>query len=94
MRQANRRDTNQSQLVSDLRQAHFTVADTSMVGNGFPDLVIARNQINLLIEVKDTRGQLSPGQHAFALEWKGPVIVAHSIEDILNIFRDELWRRR
>jgi Holliday junction resolvase len=86
MHRTHRVDTNQAELIRELEQCNFTVANCSMVGNGFPDLVVARNGRNLLVEVKDGNGQLKTGQKKFALEWKGPVIVAHTVIDVLNEF--------
>lgn len=94
MRQANRRDLNQSQLVRDLRAAHFSVWDCSMLGNGFPDILVARNNLNILVEIKDANGKLSAGQINFAREWKGPVIEARTLDDVLHAFAHALARER
>jgi hypothetical protein len=94
MRRAHRMDGNQSELVRSLIECNFTVRDTSMVGDGFPDFVCARNGRNLLVEVKDGNGQLLPGQKQFALEWKGAVIVAHSVIDVLNNFGQAFQRTK
>ena len=48
-----RTDANQPQVVKALRDAGATVAITSMVGDGFPDLVVGFRGETLLIEVKD-----------------------------------------
>jgi hypothetical protein len=86
MRRAHRTDGNQQSLIDALRECNFTVADTSMVGGGFPDFVCARNGRNLLVEVKDVGGRLRSGQKEFALQWKGALIVAHTVIDVLNNF--------
>ena len=41
MRRAYRKDGNQTKIEEHLRKAGLSVFDTSMVGNGFPDLVVA-----------------------------------------------------
>lgn len=40
-RRAAKTDANQAKVVEHLRRAGLSVAVTSMVGNGFPDLVVA-----------------------------------------------------
>lgn len=40
-RRAAKTDANQTKVVEHLRRAGLSVAVTSMVGNGFPDLVVA-----------------------------------------------------
>jgi hypothetical protein len=89
-----RTDSNQALLIDQLREANFTVRSTTMVGGGFPDLVVGRNGRNLLVEVKDGDGQLRPGQKTFALEWKGAVIVAHTVVDVLNNFAQAFQRTK
>jgi hypothetical protein len=69
----------------------FSVSDASGMGNGFPDLVIGRNGLDALVEIKtdDPKSHygLRPGQKAFALEWRGAkVIVARTSEEILHTF--------
>ena len=46
-------DANQAIIVKQLRKCGVSVAVTSMIGNGFPDLVIGRFGKNYLIELKD-----------------------------------------
>lgn len=77
----------------------FSVADTSSVGDDFPDLVIGRMGLTGLIEVKSPRGllsaedRLSEGQVQFVREWQGsPVIVAYRAEDAAKKFLH--WLRR
>jgi Holliday junction resolvase len=90
MRKTHRRDANQFPLVRELLACGFSVADTSQVGGDFPDLVVARNALNVLVEVKTTNGRLTAGQNDFASRWRGPVILARSAEDVLAAFRHQL----
>lgn len=41
MKKFGRTDANQTKVVNHLRKAGFSVAITSSIGNGFPDLVVA-----------------------------------------------------
>lgn len=79
-------------------QCGFSVADTSQVGNSFPDLVIGRQGITALVELKTKRysttrtgvtalKQLSDGQSDFAEGWRGSmVIVAYDTFDVIRGF--------
>lgn len=85
-------DANQSKVVSALRQCGFSVAITSMVGNGFVDLIVGKNGINLLVELKDedkppSQRKLTPDEEKFHGSWRGKVIVANNIDDILKAFQ-------
>ena len=56
---ARRVDANQAGLIAAARKMGCSVADTSRLGAGFPDLVIGLagkgGRVNLLVEVKDGR---------------------------------------
>lgn len=83
---AKRVDGNQKEIVKMLREAFYSVACTHVVGNDFPDLVIGKGGRTWLVELKDKKGKLSPGQERFREEWKGSeVIEARTIEDILKV---------
>ena len=53
MRRAARVDANHAGITSTLRQCGWVVHDTSGVGGGFPDLVIAKAGRLVLVEIKD-----------------------------------------
>ena len=53
MRRAARVDANHAEITGTLRQCGWTVHDTSGVGGGFPDLVIAKGGRLVLVEIKD-----------------------------------------
>lgn len=98
MRRANKRDYNHREIVAGLLKAGFSVADTSRVGDGFPDVVIGAFGYTALVEIKppitakNTRrtaaDKLGQAQRTFRDEWKGsPVIVACCVQDVLFNFR-------
>lgn len=84
-----RTDSNQVEIVKALRKAGCTVTPTHMVGDGFPDLVVGRNGINHLLEVKDgtkppsARG-LTADEKKWHIEWRGVVNVVYSVDDALR----------
>lgn len=101
MRRKGKTDGNQTKVVEALRKAGLSVAITSSLGNGFPDLVVAdggfmrSNKIPLrktvLIELKDptqkpSDRKLSPAEKKFHDSWKGEIYVCTTAEEILKIF--------
>lgn len=89
MRRAAKIDANQPAIVQELRDRHVEVAVTSAVGQGFPDLVVSANGVNLLVELKDPeqkdkrRRELTPDQVKFHDKWRGPIIKAETTKEIL-----------
>lgn len=89
MRRAAAVDSNQSAIVKALRDCHQRVFVTSMVGRGFPDVVVGRNGFNYFLEVKDPtkprRDQrLTEDEELFHKTWPGQICVVKSIEEALT----------
>lgn len=89
MRRAARKDDNQTLIVKQLRQLGYSVYITSMVGKGFPDLVIGKRNKNYLVELKDgskppSARKLTDDEAKFIEGWQGTIIVAHDLDGILN----------
>ena len=85
-------DANQKLIVQQLRRIGASVYITSMVGKGFPDLVVGFRNKNFLIELKDgnksaSRKRLTGDQDAFFMIWQGQVNKAESFNDILQIIQ-------
>lgn len=83
-----RTDDNQAGIVRTLRAVGATVTDTSMVGGGFPDLVIGYCKRTYLVEIKNpnARGKLRTSQIIFQEFWKGsPVHTVETIEEALKV---------
>jgi hypothetical protein len=83
-------DTNQNLIVTQLRRCGVSVAITSMVGKGFPDLIIGRAGQNFLIELKDgnkskSRKKLTAAEKEFFTTWNGQVNTAENFDEIKNI---------
>lgn len=98
MRYKLRKDNQHAQIVAELLQSGFAVADTYQAGAGFPDLVISRNGLNVLCEIKTQTGlktaldRLRPSQVLFQARWKGPIITAFSASEIVHSFNMLLKR--
>ena len=83
-------DANQNEVVLALRKLGFSVAITSMVGKGFPDLVVGKNGTNWLFELKDgsktpSQKKLTPDEQKFFDGWRGQINKVDGLDDILAI---------
>jgi hypothetical protein len=96
-------DKNQPAIVKALRASGFSVAITSTLGSGFPDLVIGINLGDLgryttLIEIKDGSKPLScqkltPDEQKFFENWTGNYHIIRRVEDVaslLDMLRKEI----
>ena len=85
-------DDNQNEIVKMLRRIGCSVAITSMVGNGMPDLLIGFRKKNFLFELKDgnkteSRKRLTIAEEKFFSTWQGQVNKVESFEEILKIIQ-------
>ena len=85
MRRAARTDDNHAEIVAALRGCGCLVQSLAAVGKGVPDLLVQRNDVLYLLEVKDgnkppSRRLLTPEQEKFlAAGWRFHV-VSHPFE--------------
>jgi len=68
---ARRVDRNHSDIVAALRAAGCSVLDLSGVGKGCPDLLVGRNGVDYLLEVKAPGGKTREAQRKFSASWRG-----------------------
>ena len=90
MRRAARIDANHVDVVKALRAIGASVANTSSIGQGFPDLVVGLAGRNILVEVKDgskapSERKLTPDQVEFKALWRGQWAVAHSPSEAVDV---------
>jgi Holliday junction resolvase len=83
-------DRNQAEVVAALRKAGCTVQLLHRVGQGCPDLLVARGGVNVLIEVKDgkkppSERKLTADQVAWHRDWRGAVYIVNSQEEALAV---------
>lgn len=83
MRQRGKIDTNHIDIRQFIRAHGVKWCDTSNVGNGFPDALLCWNDTLVLVEVKATRGALTPKQVTFHSDW--PVQVIRTREDAAKL---------
>ena len=85
MRRAAKIDVNQNEIVTFLRSVGASVAITSTIGKGFPDLVVGWKGRNYLVEVKTPKGKLTDDQCTFAGHWKGQIAVVRNVIDVCDL---------
>lgn len=84
MTRAKRVDKNQAQIVKQLRKLGFSVELTYRLGKGFPDFIIGFNGLHTIpIELKSKGGTLTIDEKNWKNNYKGYIIVAYNLEDIL-----------
>ncbi len=89
MRRAARTDRNQTEIVSALREVGCSVAVTSAVVNGFPDLCVSYAGNTLLMEIKDgskpkSARELTEDQVKFHLGWRGRIVLVTCVDEALK----------
>jgi hypothetical protein len=77
-------DSTQAEIVAAAKALGASVAVTTAVGRGFPDLIVGYRGQTLLVEVKSPTGALRPSQMAFRETWRGgPFVVIESANGLL-----------
>jgi len=87
MRRKAKVDVNQPEIVKRYRDYGCSVAITSMLGKGFPDIIVARNSKTILVEIKDgslppSKRRLTKDEQKFRDSWKGCCLI---IEDEIDV---------
>ena len=95
MRRAAKADDNQPQIVKAFRQLGFSVAHTHTIGKGFPDIIVGRNGMNTLVEIKDgakvkSQKQLTADEKEFHESWRGTIIIIESIEQVIEFSKNHV----
>lgn len=80
-------DQNQKEIVDALRAVGCLILDLTAVGNGCPDLLVARHDTLYLLEIKNpgTKGKLNARQQKWHDEWKGQVAIASTVDEAFAI---------
>lgn len=87
-------DSTQSEFVKYLRDHGCSVFITSMVGNGFPDIIVGHAGRNYLVEIKDgakplSAQRLTTKEIKFHNTWQGDVSIINSYVQ-LDAFLDKI----
>ena len=83
-------DSNQKEIVKVFRDIGASVAITSNVRDGFPDIVVGYKGVNLMIEIKDgekmpSQRKLTKDEQKFKDNWLGSYIVVESVDDAIEV---------
>lgn len=89
MRKIAKVDANQKAIVTELRKQGYSVAITSQLGSGFPDIVVGHKGINFMFELKDgskppSQKKLTEDELAFSATWNGQYKVVETTEEIIK----------
>jgi Holliday junction resolvase len=90
MRKNGRTDANQSIIVRSLRDAGASVLILSSVGNGCPDILVAKNGRTVLMEIKDPTQKpadrkLTEDERVFHALWRGEIAVVETPCEALRL---------
>lgn len=78
-------DQNQKEIVEALRGVGCSVAITSAVGGGFPDIVVGFRGQSFLLEIKTRTGKLNQLQVQWHQTWNGQVASVRTIDEALKV---------
>lgn len=89
---ARKKDGNQTEIVEWFRLQGCSVAITSRLGDGFPDIVVGYQGFNVLVEIKDgslppSKRKLTDDEVEFMEEWLGWYVVVESIADAERVMK-------
>lgn len=82
MRRRGKIDNNHTQVRDHFRALGCSVISLADMGQGVPDLLVGISGHNLLVEVKASRGKLTPDQEIFHAAWRGPIEVVRTCEQV------------
>jgi len=90
MRRKARVDANQKDIRDAFLAMGCSVADTSRLGEGFPDLVVGCSGVNLLIEVKDgdkppSARKLTESEEKFMNGWLGQYTIIETEDQVIEL---------
>lgn len=90
MRRAANIDANQPEIVAALRGVGCTVQHLHTVGKGCPDILVGKNGVNILMEIKDgskppSRRGLTDDEARWHQVWRGQVCTVNSVEEALGV---------
>lgn len=83
-RRAAKTDRNQKPIVAALRAAGWVVRPLHMVGDGWPDLAVAKHGLNVLVECKMPKEKLTPDEAEFWETWPGPKVIVYDEQDAVD----------
>ena len=85
-------DINQKEIVSQLRKIGCSVLHLHTIGRGAPDILVGKNGVNYLFEIKDgtktaSQKKLTPDEVDFHESWRGQVTIIENIEQAIEYLK-------
>jgi Holliday junction resolvase len=82
-------DSNQVEIVKELRRLGMEVEHLHSVGKGCPDILVGYKGKNVLLEIKrDEKAKLTPDQVLWHHSWKGQVTVVSNVIDAIKAVKE------
>ncbi len=81
------RDRNHLEIANELKARGFSVGDLSSQGHSFPDIIVARENLTVLMEIKVPTAKIYIAQIEFLSTWKGYAGFVRTTEEALNMMR-------
>ena len=85
MRLRARVDRNQKEVVDVFRSFGLSWLPLHQVGKGCPDGVVANDDQNILVEIKDGKTDLTDDQIEFHDRWRGPLLIIRDVEEAIEL---------
>lgn len=79
-----KRDRSHTAIVNELRQRGYSCADLSSVGDDISDILVACSKWTGLVEIKSLDGQITASQLEFTSTWRGNVMFATNVDEIVS----------
>lgn len=83
-------DSNQKDIVTALRNEGYSVQHLHSVGAGCPDILVGYAGINVLIEIKEGDGKLTPAQVVWHSTWQGQIAVAKDKQEAIEVVKNAI----
>lgn len=95
MRRAAKIDANQKGIVEQLRKLGVSVAVTSQLGKGFPDIAVGFGGYTILMEIKDgsrppSERRLTDDEQKFFSKWKGAAVVVNDLQEAIDAINETI----
>lgn len=90
MRRQAKADNNQREIVKAFRDAGCSVQHLHTIGQGCPDVLVGKNGLNFLIEIKDgnkipSQKKLTKDESEWHEKWRGQVCIVESVSDVIAL---------
>jgi hypothetical protein len=95
MKYAAKKDDNQDEIVSALKQMGATVTSIHQIGNGLPDILVGFRGKNYLFEIKDGKKvpsarRLTADEKKWMKLWRGHANVVKSVNEAIEILTEDI----